>query len=326
MKNIKYILGFLTLASFLITSCDESELYPKFGVEPGQASVSFVDGTANFAESASVNAADGSSSNLVDNTYEVRLVRVGADISASLSVAITATVVYAADTDFGDAGADASSRVSINDNLQEIVFPANSSQATFIVQSSENLETQGDILINFTIASVSSANYQIGVGSGAARSTSVLTVIDDDCPIDIPGTWVGIYEVSGFVGAPGAFNEGFAPGAAPGLQVELVLDESDPLGVSATLKATASNALLTGDMPLTFVTCPETVIIGEGLFALAFNQNGAPAAIGRTDEPSVYGNGTYSPDGSSFSIVVGYGNTASGLVFDEFLITFDRVE
>jgi hypothetical protein len=322
--NIIYAFAFAMIA-LMVSSCDQSELYPRYGEKDGQAFVAFEQGSASFSESVSVNAADGSSSNLVDNTYQVRLERSAADISSALTVSVSASAVYAADSDFGDAGADASALVSFADNLQEIVFEANEATTTFTVQSTENLETQGDIIITLSIESVSSSNYQIGFQSGQTRSDMTLTVIDDDCPIDIPGVWEGIYQVTEFPAAPGSFNEGFSVGSAVGLQVELVLDESDPLGVSAILKPTAASSLLVDEVPLTFVTCPETVLIGDGTYRLTFNQNSAPAVIFRADEPETFGNGTYSPDGSGMTIVVSYGNT-SGANFDEFLLTLERVE
>jgi len=325
MKKFNYIFGIIFLGAFLFSSCEEAELYPKFGEEDGQSSVSFVNASSNVNESRTISYADGTSVSGGANT-EIQLVRRSSDISSELSVAVSFTATYVSDNDFVTAGEDASDAFKIVDDLSSIVFNANEATAAFTITTVDDVLPAGDVQIVFEITSVSDNKYQIGEQSGNSRSTTVLTLIDDDCPIDVPGTWEGVYEVREFPAAPGSFNEGFTVGAAAGLTVLVELDESDPLGASVILKPTESNSLLVDEMPMTFEVCPQTILIGPDAYTLAFNQNGAPASIGRTDEPATYGNGTFNPDGSTFTIVVSYGNTASGLVFDEFLLTLDRVE
>lgn len=325
MRNFKYILSFLAITSLFFASCETQELYPRFGEGDGQSSVAFTSASSSVGESSTIAYADGTSTT-GGSVATINLVRRSADISAALNVSVTYTATYTSDNEFVTAGEDASDAIKITDNLEEISFPANSATTSFQLTTINDVEPAGDVEVVFTISSVGDSKYQIGEQSGKSRSTYTLTVVDDDCPIDIPGVWEGIYVVTEMPAAPGSFNEGFSVGGAVGRQVLLELDPSDPLGATAILKPTESNSFLVDEMPLAFQACPETVLIGDDVFTLAFNQNGAPAAIGRSDEPAVYGNGTFNPDGSSITIVVGYGNINLGLVFDEFLISLERLE
>ena len=324
MKNIKYISSIVLIFTFVLMSCEETELYPKYGDESGQSSVAFVNSTADLSESRTTSYADGTSVTGGAVTT-ITLVRRSADISAPLTVGITFSATYTSDNDFVSEGEDASDALKVGD-LDGVTFAANESTTSFVVTTVDDVLPAGDVDVVFQIASVSDNKYQIGEQTGNSRDSIILTLVDDDCPIDVPGTWEGTYEVTDFPAAPGSFNEGFSVDPAVGLQVEVELDPSDPLGASVILKPSENNSLLVDEIPMSFVVCPETVLIGEGTYVMTFAQNGAPAALGRTDEPSVYGNGSFNPDGSSFTIVVSYGNTASGLVFDEFLLTLKRVD
>lgn len=196
----------------------------------------------------------------------------------------------------------------------QIVIPAGKNTGEIVLQMIPNLAVDGDKVYNVTLTGNSAG---LNVGSGEIGLSYALTIIDDDCPIDLAGDFAGEWEVTSFCAAPGSFNDGFCVSSQEGAIVTLAADASDPLGFTAIL----SGGIHADDMILDFQTCPGTVSISSS-YTLAFNQNSAPATIGPTDEPEIYGTGTYTE--SKITVVGTYGNV-DGANFDEFIIEYGKL-
>jgi hypothetical protein len=320
MKIFK-IISLAIVAILLVASCAQTD-FEKFT----QKYVAFEGGSTSMGESIAISLADGSSQ-LANNSLEVTLFRSTTDFTEPLTVNVTATYTFLDDTDFTTAGEDASADFSVNVDLSAVTIPAGAVSTSFVLTAINDLAAKGTKEVVFTITGTSS-DFDLGQQESQIGRTLTVIVNDDDCPINLEADWEGTYEVTEFCAAPGSFNEGFcATGAAAraaviALPITLTADPSDPLGQTAILSGGMHE---TEPISISFITCPQQVVI-NGTYALDFEQNSAPAAIGPTDEPAVYGTGTYNPDNGTINLVVSYGNTASGLVFDEFIISYSKVD
>lgn len=284
-----------------------------------QRYVAFDAASASLVESSAVLSADGVAT-AGNNEVILTILRSTTDFSSPLTVGVTATATFNEDSDFFSAGDDASAKIVPTVDLSSITIPAGAVSTSFSVGLVEDLQPAGDVSVVFAITSVSDNSFDIGQ-QGGIRGSFSLTIVDDDCPIDIPGLWAGEYEVLSVCAAPGAFNDGFCENTAKwaGLgNVTLTADASDPLGQSAIL----SGGLHADDVPISFQTCPMTVSF-EGGYNLNIVQ-GSQARILPTDEPDVYGTGSFNEGSLSFNLVVSYTNQG-GSNFDEFIIEYKKV-
>ena len=315
MKSILYkIIPIVVLAAFF--SCEETE-FPVYD----ENYVAFSGTAGSVNESFTIVNADGSAVT-GNNSFTVEVVRGGGSIDGSLTVGITATAAYTKDSDFASAGDDASGTISFNKDLSAIAFASGQVTSSFTVTTTEDLAAAGDISVSFEITSVSDNSYSIGQQESKIRSTYSLTVIDDDCPIDLANVWAGEYEVLSVCAAPGSFNDGFCENTSKwaGLgNVTLTPDASDPLGLTAIL----SGGIHADDVTLFFQTCPMTVFI-DAAYNLNITQ-GSQARILPPDEPETYGTGSYNEEALKFNIVVSYSNQG-GSNFDEFILEYEKVD
>lgn len=328
MKNILYKISLLCLSFLVFVSCDEDT---EFTTDNGLQNEKFVyfalDNPLSVAEASTrVNTADGSGTN-VNKQVKVTVLRTGASFDNDLTVSITTSATYASTTDFQNEGDDAAGTVVLSFE-GDVVIPAGSTSGAFTFSALDNVLSDGDKEITFTIASVSDPSYSIGFPGAADTDKQMVTIEDDDCPIDIANVWSGIWVVDKAPFTPGSFNEDFSIGIAVGRAVELTLDESNPAGTAAFLNAVDDPDLTSlfaagTSVPLQFNTCPGTVLIGPDRYNLTFTQSGTTAQIVRSDEPDVFGNGSFAEDGSSFKLTVTYSNTANAN-FDEWDIFFVR--
>lgn len=313
MKKNIYSLWLLALSVLLITSCAEDDEFTKFT----QKYVAFTATSAQLEESQSVVSADGEATQ-VGRLYTVELVRNSNGANEPLTVTLNITSQYLDETPFSLPGEDASDAFEVIGGTS-VTFEPGEYTKSITLQTINDVTPSGNKEVVIAIASVSDDSYNIGLGESNRRTELTVTLIDDDCPIDIPNNLAGKWTVTSFCAAPGSFNEGFCRGDQVGQEVELIADDSDPLGTTAII----SGGIHADPMVLKFITCPGQVAINSN-YTLAFTQNGAPALIGPTDEPAVYGTGSYSEESGKISVVVSYGNTASGLVFDEFIIEYEK--
>ncbi len=286
-----------------------------------QRYVAFSATSASIVESAAVLSADGVAT-AGNNELILTVQRTTTDFSAPLTVAITATATYNEESDFFAAGDDASAKIIPTVDLNAVVIPANETSVSFSVGLREDLQPTGDVTVIFDITAVSDPSYALGQQASQINKTFSLNIVDDDCPIDIPGVWAGEYEVLSICAAPGAFNDGFCENTAKwaGLgNVTLTGDPSDPLGQTAIL----SGGIHADDVTMFFQTCPMTVSIDAG-YNLNITQ-GSQARILPTDEPDVYGTGSFNEGSLSFNLVISYTNQG-GANFDEFIIEYKKVQ
>lgn len=316
MKNLKFLL----LLPILFFACGEdSTEFEKIS----SSYVSFVEGATTSIDEFSFTTSATGDAIITNQVKQVVIFRSGQDFSEAITVDFTVNGVYLDNSDFADAGDDAAANFTVSSS--SVTIAAGSISSYFYVTSKNDGMSTGNKVLTITLTSVSDSDYDLGFPDGGFPNVHVLTIIEDDCPIDIPSIWEGLYKVTSFEAAPNSFNEGFAPSAPLGREVMVELDASDPSGTSVLLKGGATPNLFIEDVPMKFETCDETVLIGEDLYFMNFSQNDAPAGIARADEPNVYGNGSYKGDGSQFTITATFTND-DGANFDEFNIIFDRSE
>jgi hypothetical protein len=319
MKSKIFILyGLIIAMVFMNTSCEDAGEFVIFD----EKYVAFTTSSASLAESSLVQTADGDAS-IVDNSLVITLVRSTTDFSNPLTVSISEEAVYLSDSDFANAGEDASIHYKVDKDLSSLTFPAGEAFVSFTVTSIDDLIPFGDKSVTFTITSVSDDNFRIGQQESAIRSSFSLILVDDDCPIDLVADWEGQYEVTEFCAPEGSPNAGFCRGAGVvGQIVTLTADPSDPLGVTAIL----SGGIHDADAMVKFIPCPEDVELAAE-YQLSFIQNGQPARIfPLTDaQKANFGTGNFNPGNNTFNIFVGYGNIA-GANFGAFEITYSKID
>ncbi len=272
-----------------VVSCDEEDGRTEFG---GPFYAQLNSSSASISESSS-------------DFIKIKVNNVGPTLSTDLVVGYSfdgSTAVEGVDFNIltGDEG--------------QIVIPAGSNTGEIVLQMIPNLAVDGDKVYNVTLTST---NAGLAVGRGQVGLNYSLTIIDDDCPIDLANDYAGEWEVTSFCAAPGSNNDGFCVGSQVGTIATLRADTSDPLGFTAIM----SGGMHVDDFVINFQTCPETVSL-TGTYVLAFNQNGAPAVMRTPDEPDVYGTGSYSA--TKITVVGTYSNT-DGLNFDEFVLEYTKL-
>lgn len=301
------------LCTFGILSCEDvRDDFDKFE----QNYVAFSAEAANIQESQTVMSADNQPVS-ANSTYEVTVIRSSTDLSAPLTVGLSVNGVFAESSDFALEGDDASETFSLTEEISSLTIPAGKVSAKFLVITRDDSAPSGDKVLSFNITSVSDPSYQIGIGESKMKSSLSLTIVDDDCPIDL-AAFEGEWEIVSFCGAPGARNEGFCRTNFAGVTVNLTADPSDPLGTTAII----SGGIHTDDVVLKFVTCPKTVFI-DAVYTLDFIQNGSTATIQPNGQPEVYGTGSYNEDSQRISIVFDYGNTG-GSNFGAFVVEYKK--
>ncbi|MEP2772867.1 MAG: Calx-beta domain-containing protein [Fulvivirga sp.] len=293
MKKLLYSSLILIFAGLFLAACDEEDGRTEFG------------GPFYVELNATSNTISESSSDVV----RIKVNNVGPTLDADVVVSYSfegSTAVEGEDFE-----------VLGNGTEGQIVIPAGANTGEISLKMIPNLEVDGDKTYNVTLTA---NNAGLEVGRGQIGLNYTLTIIDDDCPIDLAGEYAGDWEVTSFCAAPGSFNDGFCVGSQEGTIATLSADASDPLGFTAIM----SGGMHDDDMIINFQTCPQTVSI-SGTYVMAFTQNGAPATMSATDEPDVYGTGTYNPDSKVITVVGVYGNTA-GSSFDDFIIEYTKVD
>lgn len=154
--------------------------------------------------------------------------------------------------------------------LQEgsVQIPAGEFSADILVEPINNFETDGDAEIVLELSSDSEVPVGIA-GEGVYNASTLITVIDDDCPIDIE-SFVGTYSVS----------EQFTSGTNSGLklssafgeryQVELALLPGDVTGTKMVItNSSGFNTYFANGTVITFNTCTQTITFDGGNPAIA---------------------------------------------------------
>lgn len=317
MKKISLLFIYSLLFTFIV-GCDDDDVLEDNKLLTERRVYFSGTNPSSVAETANQNlSGDGevlASSNVINVTFE----RSGADASQAVTVGFSATAIFASTSDFQNEGDDAMATLTFS-NENTIVIPAGAYTETLTIAVADDLLSAGDRSVTIEITSVPD-NYQIGFPSAVdPRSQLVVTIQDDDCPIDLVGDYEGDWEVVSFCAAPGSFNDGFCVSSIVGDVVTLTADTSDPTGTTAIL----SGGPHAEDFVVLFQTCPQTVRI-DATYLLTFNQNDFQATLGPADEPDVYGTGTYNPDNFVIRVVGVYGNV-NGAGFDEFIMEYKKL-
>ena len=239
LKNKLYVLLIAVLP--MMWSCGDEE--PILFTEAPY--VSFQSETGNVGENNTAGAT-------------ITVARSTTDISGSLTVDLTVTGVYTTTTSFFDAGSSAEGTFTISST--SITFDANEAAKSVTLTGVDDALSSGDKTITVTISGVSDPAFKIGTpGPDDRFSVSVITIIDDDCPIDLSefeGAWTYV-DATGTVNSccDGGSLNGFGFPAADS-NVTLTADASDPTGTTAIL----SGGPFGSDYTIQFITCAEEVV------------------------------------------------------------------
>ena len=228
MKNLTHYSIILFLVGLLATSCDDIETEAVF-------SDSFV-------------IFDEASITILENDAAARNIAItmaGPLLSSDLTIDYNVDVVSGSENDFMLSGTGT------------VTIPAGEVTTSLSLTPVDNLFSDGDKEIVLTITSVSES-IPIGLPGPANNNASVaITIGDDDCPVDL-ASFEGTYSMT-VLGAVGAAFEGFDLCAADTRDcsgnVTFSVDDSDPVGVSATLE----HASFGSSYGIKFITCSKQV-------------------------------------------------------------------
>ena len=312
MKVYKYLINKILFGAAVIVfiaACEEEDSGELINTQlTGSTKVFFdPDNSSSVAETANVlSSPDGSSSVTGDNTVDVGVVRTGTDFSAEVTVSFTATTVYANTTDFFDAGDDASSTVTFS-REGSITIPAGETRGSVVVAIGDDATATGDRTITLTLTESSAG--ELGFSASDAKTTQTITIVDDDCPIDL-ATFAGNYTLASF-GTDDSCCPGFDLCAAASRDcsgfLTLAADPSDPTGTSAILNHSSFGS----PYGIKFVTCPQQVEVITPLtswFGIGWQMQQGPTL------------GTYNDENKSITIIGQLGGNG------EFTMELTKVE
>lgn len=268
MKIINKLYVLLLVAIFALTSCTETET---------QAVL-----TDSFI------AFSSSSGTILENSSDSIVVEV---LLAAPLQSTDVTVDYTLELVAGSA-----SDYTISDNSGSLTIPAGESSASIEIRPVDNVFSDGDKELVFTITNVS-GDFIIGLpGPDKNNSTTTVTIGDDDCPIDLTayvGEWVYIDAVGTANGCcPGGSLNGFGFPNSGG-NATLTADPSDPSGTTAIF----SGGPFGSDYTIKFLTCPQEVI--------ALGTTSSFVGVGAWNMPQGQTNGVYTE--TTISVVGGLG-------------------
>ncbi len=309
MKKLYSIIMSLSILMMAL-SCDDSE-FETTEDNLGRY-VAFTESSVSFQESSVTTTADGLSA-VAGNTQSITIIRSSSDLSGALTVNMNVSVVFTSDTEFADAGDDASSTVVFSEDLSSITIPNGEASKTITITALNDNFSAGDKLITLSMTSVSESSYSLG--QQQTRNVIDVTVIDDDCPIDLAGEFVGSYTLSE------EFTAGTNEGRSFGFNnvTDLTADPESLAGTGAFLTANEDETAAGDDFwlpntPIEFITCAGTVSFNENPLLLGFNVN---------DEQATFNLLSSSYSLGSITLVGNLGNVA-GINFGEYTIELEK--
>ncbi len=192
-------------------------------------------------------------------TYTLPIYRSTGDLSGTANVSYTVSAVYTSDSDFHNAGDDASGALDLSGASGSGSFASNSASVNVVIVSLQDDIAAGDVAVTVTVTDTDDASLQIGRPLGApANSEFTLTVVDDDCPISLEADWNGTYDVNDvFTGGGNAGLSLTTLGLMSGT-VTFAADGTDPLGLTGVF-TTASGANIAAPITIVFETCPQLI-------------------------------------------------------------------
>ncbi|MGR7812315.1 hypothetical protein [Lacinutrix undariae] len=174
-------------------------------------------------------------------------------------------VIYAAATN--DTDIDVSFTYTATDTQGYTVEPANGivtiPAGEFVgyitVTPIDDIIVGENVVLDFTIEA--NTDFNLGIaGDGVYNVNSIVTIIEDDCPIDIVADWEGTYS------GTEVFTDSGDPDVSPnaglsitsGFTATLTANTADPTGTSAIW--TIGGGYLVNGEPMSFTTCSEEVV------------------------------------------------------------------
>lgn len=146
-----------------------------------------------------------------------------------------------------------------------VTIPAGEFVGYITVTPVDDILVGDDIEIDFTIEANTSFNLGIA-GAGVYNVNSVVTIVEDDCPIDLVADWEGNYSVTEVFTDAGS-NAGLSLAANFGevYQMTLTANTADATGTQAFWSNSAGfNEYLTDGTPMSFLTCSQEVRFDDG--------------------------------------------------------------
>lgn len=223
----------------------------------------------------------------------VQLGDVSAAVTEDSGPIVTSVLVGAASNPNGvtvdfTVTSDDSSRFSVTPASGTIEIPAGEFSADITITPIDNFAVDGDVEV--TLALAESSDLAVGLGGeGVNFAQKDITIIDNDCPIDIDA-FVGTYSVAEVF--TGGTNEGLALAAAFGesYQIEISLLPGDTSGTKVVINSPAGfDPYVPNGTVMSFNTCPGTVtfdagfpVVGNGFRAFVYDMSSYSEAAPQT--------------------------------------------
>ena len=235
MKKYIYIL-FASLG--LLTSCEEDLVV----YDQGEGFLQFSSTASSVPESAP----DGP---------DVTTVLVGTDENANgLTVNFTVT-------------AEDPSRFIVEPSNGTLEIPAGEFSADIVITPIDNVTVDGDM--DIVIELTTGSSLPVGIdGQGLESNVRTVTLIDDDCPVDL-NSLTGTFDVAEVFTS--GVNEGLTLAGAFGesYQIEIVPQPEDATGTKVVLTNSAGfSTYLPDGTVLTFQACPGTIVVDPAPISL----------------------------------------------------------
>ncbi|SNT15205.1 hypothetical protein SAMN05421640_2535 [Ekhidna lutea] len=186
---------------------------------------------------------------------------------------------------------------TLSNTSGSLTIPAGQASASLEIHPIDNVFSDGDKVLVFTITNVSGGDFTIGLPGPDGNNASVtVTIGDDDCPIDLDA-YVGEWVYIDAIGKPGSCCEGSSLNGFgftnSGGNATLTADPSDPSGTTAIF----SGGPFGSDYTIKFLTCPQEVI--------ALGTTDSFVGVGSWNMPQGQTNGVYTE--TTISVVGGLG-------------------
>ena len=187
---------------------------------------------------------------------------------------LVVTVFYAADTNPNDitveytVTSENSDRYDLTPTTGTVTIPAGEFSADILIDPVDNFTADGDGELVLELSS--HPDFPIGlVGGETSGRVATVTIIDDDCPVDIE-SFVGTYSVAeqftAGVNAPNGLSDFFGES----YQVEVSLLPGDETGTQLVLTNSAGfDPYVVNGTVITLRTCTETFTFNSGNPTLA---------------------------------------------------------
>lgn len=232
MKKIS-ILSFLAAALFMV-SCQDVET-PDLGVD--EQWLQFGEGSYDVPENA-------------PNPLVVKVYYAADNNPDGVSIDYTVT---SSDPD----------RYEMSPMTGTVTIPAGEFSADILIDPVDNFTADGDAEIVLELASDSGIPVGIA-GEGMFNQSTTITIIDDDCPVDIAsfvGTWSVEEQFTAGVNAPNGLSDFFDES----YQVEIAQVPGDETGTKLVItNSTGFDPYFVNGTVITLRTCTETISFDDG--------------------------------------------------------------